>query len=87
MMLGYNDEKSIQLRYGRPVTDADLIPSEAVDKYIEILSSSYGGISIGSSIEEILIEESSAYFNGSRAIDDVIPVMQNRIQTVINENK
>jgi len=83
----YNDEESIQLRYGRPVTDADLIPSEAVDKYIEILSSSYGGISIGSSIEEILIEESSAYFNGSRAIDDVIPVMQNRIQTVINENK
>ena len=83
----YNDEESLKLRYNRPVTEADLIPAEAIDKYIDILSSSYGGMSIGSSIEEILIEESSAYFNGSRAIDDVIPVMQNRIQTVINENK
>ncbi len=61
------------------------IPHEAIDKYIAILSSSYGGMSVGSDIESILNEEASAYFSGSRALDDVIPVMQNRIQTVLNE--
>ena len=62
------------------------IPSEAVDKYIELLSSSYGGVNVGTEIENILREESSSYFNGSKSMDDVIPVMQNRIQTVLNEN-
>ena len=63
------------------------VPAEAVDKYIELLSSSYGGKNIGEEIEYILREESSSYFNGSKSMDDVIPVMQNRIQTVLNENK
>lgn len=58
----------------------------AIDKYVEVLSSSYGGMSIGSAIESILIEESSAYFNGSKSMDDVIKVMQQRVQTVINES-
>ena len=61
------------------------IPHEAIDRYIAILSSSYGGMSVGSDIESIINEEASAYFTGSRALDDVIPVMQNRIQTVLNE--
>ena len=63
------------------------VPSEAIDEYIDLLSSSYGGINIGDEIEEILREESSSYFNGQKSMDDVIPVMQNRIQTVLNENK
>lgn len=62
------------------------IPSEAVDKYIGLLSSSYGGVNVGIEIENIIREESSSYFNGSKSMDDVIPVMQNRIQTVLNEN-
>ena len=60
---------------------------EAIDKYEEILSSSYGGISAGSSVESILMEESSAYFNGQKSMDDVIRVMQKRLQTVIDESK
>ena len=83
----YNDKL---IRFGidgRPATDSDLVPAEAIDKYIDILSSSYGNGSINTAIEDILYEESSAYFNGQRALDDVIPVMQNRIQTVLDENK
>ena len=83
----YNEQLLNQSYSDRPVTESDLIPYEAIDKYFDILSSSYGGMSIGSAVEDILIEESSAYFNGSRSLDDVIPVMQNRIQTVLNENK
>ena len=63
------------------------LTTDAIDKYEEILSSSYGGISAGSSVESILMEESSAYFNGSKSMDDVIKVMQKRLQTVLDESK
>ena len=68
-------------------TSRSVMPEDTVDKYIDILSSSYGGANVGSAVEEILREESSAYFSGGRALDDVIPVMEKRIQTVLDENK
>ena len=63
------------------------LTTDAIDKYEEILSSSYGGISAGSSFENILIEESSSFFNGQKSMDDVITVMQKRLQTVLDEAK
>ena len=66
-------------------TANDLVPEDSVDKYIELLSSSYGGTNLGQAIEEIIKEEASAYFSGSKSLDDVIPVMQRRIQTVLDE--
>lgn len=63
------------------------IPSKAVDNYINIMYSSYGGITLGSAIGKIISEEATSYFNGQKALDDVIPVMQKRVQTVLDENK
>ena len=63
------------------------VPEEAIDNYINILSSSYGGMNAGSAIEDIIREEAYSYFSGGRSLDDVIPVMQKRIQTVLDENK
>ena len=63
------------------------MPEETVDEYMNILSYSYGGTYAGSAIEEILREESSAYFSGGKSVDDIIPVMQKRIQTVLDEMK
>ena len=63
------------------------VPQESIDKYIDILSSSYSGMNAGGSIEQILREESSAYFSGDKALEDVIPVMQKRVQTVLDEAK
>ena len=82
----YNSSIDEESKSDRSVKKAKLGP-EAIDKYEEILSSSYGGISAGSSIESILREESSAYFNGQKSLDDVITVMQKRLQTVIDESK
>lgn len=65
---------------------ATVIPDEAVDRYIDILDSSCCSLAVGSAIEDILMEESSSYFSGAKALDDVIPVMQKRIQTVLDEN-
>ena len=44
-------------------------------------------MSEGSAIESILMEESSSYFNGQKSMDDVITVMQKRLQTVLDEAK
>ena len=79
----YNKEMEIESRLG--LTGASQIPSEAVSKYIDILTSSYSGTNAGGAIEDIIREESSSYFTGGRALEDVIPVMQKRIQTVLNE--
>ena len=38
-------------------------------------------------INMILIEEMPAYFAGQKTLEQVIPVMQNRIQKVLDERK
>ena len=82
----YNAELEAESMFNPSVKKAKLT-KDAVDKYIDILSSAYGGRNAGSSIEEILREESSSYFRGSKSLDDVIPVMQKRAQTVLDETK
>lgn len=88
----YIAEKRLN-EYNKAFADSSLfssrsqLPSDTVDEYMNILSSSYGGSYAGSAIEEILREESSAYFSGGRSLDDIIPVMQKRIQTVLDEMK
>ncbi len=72
---------------GHKPTANDKVPEDAIDKYIELLSSSYGGTNLGQAIEDILREESSSYFTGNKSLDDIIPVMQRRIQTVLDEAK
>ena len=67
--------------------DTNPLSPDTIDKYINLMSSSYIGMNAGDDIEIILREESSSYFSGSKSLDDVIPVMEKRIQTVINENK
>ena len=78
--------------YNESVTDDGLpntnpLPKETIAKYIDLMSSPYMGMNAGGNIEIILREESASYFSGSKSLDDVIPVMGKRIQTVIDENK
>lgn len=82
----YNAEIDEESKYDIAVKKAKLSP-DTIDKYVDILSSSYGGMSAGSAVESILMEESSAYFNGQKSMEDVIRVMQKRLQTVIDESK
>lgn len=82
----YNRECDIESKYDKSAEKTKLT-TDAIDKYEAILSSSYGGMSEGSAIESILMEESSSYFNGQKSMDDVITVMQKRLQTVLDEAK
>ena len=43
--------------------------------------------SVDAAINMILIEEMPAYFAGQKTLEQVIPVMQNRIQKVLDERK
>ena len=81
----FNDEIDLEKKYG--IYNARNVPQESVDRYIDILSSSYAGMNAGGAIEDILREESSSYFAGEKSLDDVINVMQKRIQTVLDETK
>jgi hypothetical protein len=82
----YNRECDVESKYNKAAEKTKLT-KDAIDKYEAILSSSYGGMSEGSAIESILMEESSSYFNGQKSMDDVITVMQKRLQTVLDEAK
>ena len=82
----YNASIDEESKSDLAVKKAKLGP-EAIDKYEEILSSSYGGLGSGSAVSNILVEESSSYFNGQKSMDDVIKVMQKRLQTVLDESK
>ena len=62
-------------------TDEDLNNLENV-----ILSCS-GADSVDAAINMILIEEMPAYFAGQKTLEQVIPIMQNRIQKVLDERK
>ena len=81
----YNEMLEMERKYGIINSGNEPISAEAVDKYIGILSSAYSGMSVENAIEDIVFEESSSYYQGGRALDDIIPVMQKRIQTVIDE--
>lgn len=81
----FNDEIDLEKKYG--IYNAGNVPQESVDRYMDILSSSYAGMNAGGAIEKILKEESSSYFAGEKSLDDVINVMQKRIQTVLDETK
>ena len=82
-LAAYNDEIEFENSFGFDMYKQ--IPESTIDDYIEILTYSYSGMNVGGAIEDILREESSSYFSGGRAMEDVIPVMQKRIQTVLDE--
>ena len=81
----YNRIQHVQKEYG--FSTATEYSSEMIDKYIGILSSAHGTVNVGREIETILQEESSSYFNGNKSLDDVIPVLQTRVQRVLDETK
>ena len=43
--------------------------------------------SVDDAVIQIINEEAEAYYSGQKGIDDVVSVIQNRIQLYVNENK
>ena len=58
---------------------------EDVERYMDIMTSSSTVYSADSDISVIIYEEMQPYFAGDKTIDEVIPIIEDRCQTVINE--
>ncbi len=60
---------------------------EDINNIENIILSCSKADSVDAAINMIIIEEMPAYFAGQKKLDQVIPVLQNRIQKVLDERK
>lgn len=58
---------------------------DVIDRYFEIMSSASTLGSMDAAVQKILREEMPAYFSGQKSIDEVIDIIQDKVQTYINE--
>ena len=65
----------------KPYTD------EEINMYKEAVENASGLWSRDSKVEDIIAEEAAAYFAGDKSADEVITIIENRVNTYINENK
>ena len=72
---------------GTNVTINTKFTTEDIDNLENVILSCRKADSADAAINMILIEEMPAYFAGQKTLDQVIPVMQNRIQKVLDERK
>lgn len=72
---------------GTNVTINTKFTDEDLNNLENVILSCSGADSVDAAINMILIEEMPAYFAGQKTLDQVIPVMQNRIQKVLDERK
>ena len=85
-----NDQYERQKAYG--ATEAQLaawgygkVDASMIDDYFKCLSTSSTIATVDTSVLLIVIEETSAYFNGQKNIEEVAGIINNRAQTVLNE--
>jgi hypothetical protein len=72
---------------GTNVTIRIKFTTEDIDNLENVILSCSKADSVDAAINMILIEEMPAYFAGQKTLEQVIPVMQNRIQKVLDERK
>ena len=55
------------------------------DIYVEVMDTALPCVEVDPDINIVLLEEIQSYLAGDRSLDDVIPVMDNRIRTIVSE--
>lgn len=60
--------------------------SEETDRVISFLKGLESSVYYDGDVENIIVEESAAYFAGQKSAEDVADVIQSRVQIYINEN-
>ncbi len=80
-------EQIMDYSIGTNVTIRTKFTTDDIDNLENVILSCSKADSVDAAINMILIEEMPAYFAGQKTLDQVIPVMQNRIQKVLDERK
>ena len=87
----YNSEEGqdniFEYSLGTYVSIKTKFTADDIDNLENVILSCSKADSVDAAINMILIEEMPAYFAGQKTLDQVIPVMQNRIQKVLDERK
>lgn len=65
----------------------DYYDGSIIDIYIEYLSSAHEGAQIDSVTMVIMNEELALYFNGDKLLEEVIPVIESRVNNMLSERK
>ena len=56
-----------------------------MDIFAEVIQNASGFYSSDSDVTSIIYEEMPAYFCGDKTIEEIIPIIEDRIQTVLGE--
>lgn len=79
--------QSNHLHFNFPILEASLKEEfEHIDELYEIINCSGGKILFDTNIWKIIEEETEFYFSGEKKVEEVVKIIQNRVQTYINEN-
>lgn len=69
--------------------DPDYVPpryeDDAIDEYIAIMDAATSIYTADSNIDTIVYEEIQPYLVGDKTLDEIIPIIEDRCQTVLNE--
>lgn len=68
------------------VRNIDAMKQGDIDRMNEVIASANGIMSYNESVLEIITEEASYYFNGSKSAEDVAALIQTRVQLYLDEN-
>ena len=80
-------ENIFEYSLGTYVSIKTKFADDDIDNLENVILSCSGADSVDAAINMILIEEMPAYFAGQKTLEQVIPIMQNRIQKVLDERK
>jgi hypothetical protein len=81
MMFGYDSMT------GEPLANRIKFSDKNIETLESIILSCSGMHTEDQAINLILIEEMPAYFTGQKSLDDVIKIVQDRVQKVLDERK
>lgn len=65
--------------------NTDLMDESSIDQLVSVIEDLTGWYTNDGSINSIIREEMPAFFEGQKTLDQIIPVMEDRIQTILNE--
>lgn len=66
--------------------EVDIMTQADLDKMLAAVAASTAVVNYDEQIYQIIIEESAAFFNGQKSVDDVCSVIQSRVGIYISEN-
>ena len=59
---------------------------EEVDTVMGVIEEAKPATSVDTEIQNIILEEAAPFFKGQKTVDEVAGIIQNRVQTYVNEN-